>query len=131
VLELFQLMNQSRAPRHLVSPALKNDPADNSDSPGRNDMNGKIQQLLDQITRLEDELNATLEEQQSRLRYQFEGRRVVFEQSVRDAHQRIKLGVFRWFLTIRPQNYLTMPITRCGCWCYQCQLSCCWSTAFR
>ena len=73
-------------------------------------MNSKIQQLLDQITKLEDELNATLEEQQSRLRYQFEGRRVVFEQTVRDAHQRIKLGVFRWFLTVRPQNYLTMPI---------------------
>jgi hypothetical protein len=73
-------------------------------------MNSRIQQLLDQITRLEEELNATLEEQQSRLRFQFEGRRVVFEQTVREAHQRIKLGVFRWFLTVRPQNYLTMPI---------------------
>ena len=73
-------------------------------------MNSKIQELVDQITRLEEELNATLEEQESRLRYQFEGRRVVFEQTVRDAHQRIKLGVFRWFLTVRPQNYLTMPI---------------------
>lgn len=73
-------------------------------------MNSKIQQLLDQITKLEEELNAALEEQQSRLRFQFEGRRVVFEQAVRDAHQRIKLGVFRWFLTVRPQNYLTMPV---------------------
>jgi len=73
-------------------------------------MNSKIQQLLNQITKLEEELNATLEEQQSRLRYQFKGRRVVFEQSVRDTHQRIKLGLFRWFLTVRPQNYLTMPI---------------------
>jgi hypothetical protein len=78
--------------------------------PERNDMNSKIQQLLDQITKLEEELNAALEEQQSRLRFQFEGRRVVFEQAVRDAHRRIKLGVFRWFLTVRPQNYLTMPI---------------------
>ena len=66
--------------------------------------------MLDQITRLEDELNAALEEQQSKLRYQVDGRRVVFEQAVRDAHQRVKLGVFRWFLTVRPQNYLTMPI---------------------
>ena len=73
-------------------------------------MNSKIQQLVEQITRLEEELNATLEEQQSRLRFQFEGRRVVFEQTVREAHQRIKLGVFSWFLTVRPQNYLTMPI---------------------
>jgi len=73
-------------------------------------MNSKIQQLVEQITRLEEELNASLEEQQSRLRFQFEGRRVVFEQTVRDAHQRIRLGVFRWFLTVRPQNYVTMPI---------------------
>jgi hypothetical protein len=73
-------------------------------------MNSRIQQLLDQITKLEEELNATLEAQQSRLRFQFEGRRVVFEQTVREAHRRIKLGVFRWFLTVRPQNYLTMPI---------------------
>jgi hypothetical protein len=73
-------------------------------------MNGKVKQILDQITRLEDELNAVLEEQQSKLRYQVHGRRVVFEQAIRDAHKRLKMGVFRWFLTVRPQNYLTMPI---------------------
>lgn len=73
-------------------------------------MNGRIQQLVDQIAKLQDELNAALDEQKIRLRYQIEGRRVVFEQTIREAHQRIKLGVFRWFLTIRPQNYLTMPI---------------------
>ncbi len=73
-------------------------------------MNSKIQELVDQITRLEDELNATLEEQGSRLRFQFEGQRVVFEQALKEAHERVKLGIFRWFLTVRPQNYLTMPI---------------------
>ena len=73
-------------------------------------MNGKVQHILDQIAKLEAELNAALEEQRSRLRYQFEGKRVVFEQAIREAHQRVKLGVFRWLLTVRPQNYLTMPI---------------------
>lgn len=73
-------------------------------------MNIKVKQILDQITRLEDELNAALEEQQSKLRYQIEGRRVVFEQSIKETHKRLKMGVFRWFLTVRPQNYLTMPI---------------------
>jgi hypothetical protein len=73
-------------------------------------MKDKIQQLVNQITKLQDELNAALDEQKVRLRYQIEGRRVVFEQAIRETHQRIKLGVFRWFLTIRPQNYLTMPI---------------------
>lgn len=73
-------------------------------------MNSQIRQILDQITKLEDELNGALEEHQSRLRYQIEGKRVVFEQTIREAHQRVKLNVFRWFLTVRPQNYLTMPI---------------------
>jgi hypothetical protein len=73
-------------------------------------MNNRISQLVEQITALEDELKVVLEEQQSRLRYQVEGRRVVFEQAIHDAHRRVKLGVFRWFLTVRPQNYLTMPV---------------------
>ncbi len=73
-------------------------------------MNEKIQQLVNQIIKLQEELNAALDEQKVRLRYQIEGRRVVFEQAIRETHQRIKLGVFRWLLTVRPQNYLTMPV---------------------
>ncbi len=73
-------------------------------------MNNRIRQILDQITALEDELQAAIGEQESRLRYQMEGRRVVFERAIREAHQRVRLGVFRWFLTVRPQNFLTMPV---------------------
>ena len=73
-------------------------------------MNMKVKQILDQITRLEDELNTALKEQQSKLHYQVEGRRVVFEQAIKETHKRLKMGVFRWFLTVRPQNYLTMPV---------------------
>jgi len=73
-------------------------------------MNSKVRQILDQISKLEDELQLALEEQQSRLRYQIEGKRVVFEQAIKDAHLRVRLGVFRWFLTVRPQNYITMPV---------------------
>jgi hypothetical protein len=73
-------------------------------------MNSRIRQILDQISALEVELNAAVQEQGGRLRYQLEGHRVVFEQVIRDAHRRVKLGVFRWFLTVRPQNFLTMPI---------------------
>ena len=73
-------------------------------------MNSRIRQILGQIAALEDELHTAIEEQESRLRYQIEGKRVVFEHAIREAHQRVKLGVFRWFLTVRPQNFLTMPI---------------------
>jgi hypothetical protein len=73
-------------------------------------MNNKVRQILDQITALEDELQAMMGEQEIKFHYQIHGKRVVFEQAIREAHKHVKLGVFRWFLTVRPQNYLTMPI---------------------
>ena len=73
-------------------------------------MNNRMRQLLDQIAALEDELHAAIAEQEGRLHYRIEGKRIVFEQAISEAHQKIKQGIFRWFLTVRPQNYLTMPI---------------------
>ncbi|MDO8465108.1 MAG: hypothetical protein Q7S46_07640 [Gallionella sp.] len=73
-------------------------------------MNNRIQQILDQITALEDELHTAIEQHEGRLRYQIEGKRVMFEQTIKDAHLRLKVGVFRWFMTVRPQNFLTAPI---------------------
>lgn len=73
-------------------------------------MNNRIQQILDQITALEDELHTAIEQHEGRLRYEIEGKRVMFEQAIKDAHLRLKVGVFRWFLTVRPQNFLTAPI---------------------
>lgn len=73
-------------------------------------MNNRIRQILDQITVLENELHTLIEQQEGRLRYQIEGKRVTFEHAIRDAHSKVKLGVFRWFMTVRPQNYLTAPI---------------------
>lgn len=73
-------------------------------------MNSRIRQILDQINALEDELHTAIEERESRLRYRIEGRRVTFENAIREAHLRLRMGVFRWFLTVRPQNFLTMPV---------------------
>lgn len=73
-------------------------------------MNSKVRQILDQITALEAELQKTVQDQEGRLSYQIRNKRIIFEQSIEAAHQRVKVGVFRWFLTVRPQNFLTMPI---------------------
>lgn len=73
-------------------------------------MNDKIRGILSQITALEDELRASLQEQEGRLRYQIEGKRVEFEHVVQEAHVKLKRNVFHWFLTVRPQNYLTAPV---------------------
>lgn len=73
-------------------------------------MNEKIRRIIDQIGKLEAELVAATEAGENRIGYRIEGKRVAFEQSYREAHRRVKQGVFRWFLTVRPQNYLTMPV---------------------
>lgn len=73
-------------------------------------MNNRIQQILEQINALEDELHAVVDQQEERLRYRIEGKRVTFEHAIKDAHRKVKLGVFSWFTTVRPQNYLTAPV---------------------
>jgi hypothetical protein len=78
--------------------------------PERFAMNDRIRQIVDQITALEAELNTALQEHGERLRYQFNGKRIVFEKTVKDAHRRVKIGVLRWIVTERPQNFITMPI---------------------
>ncbi len=73
-------------------------------------MNERIRHILNQITSLEDELRTALHEQEGRFLYQIEGKRVEFERSIRETHLRLKMGIFRWFLTVRPQQLLTAPI---------------------
>lgn len=73
-------------------------------------MNDRMRQLLEQIVALEEELRTELQAQQSRWFYHIVGRRIEFEQAVRETHRRLKVGIFRWLATVRPQNYLTAPI---------------------
>lgn len=73
-------------------------------------MNDRIQQILNQITALEDDLRTALNEQQSTMFFQIKGKRVEFEQSIKEAHKRLKTNFFRWLVTNRPQNLITGPI---------------------
>lgn len=73
-------------------------------------MNERIQQLLNQITALEDDLRTALNEQQSSMFFQIKGKRVEFEQSIKETHLRLKTNFFRWLVTNRPQNLITGPI---------------------
>lgn len=73
-------------------------------------MNDKIRELLDQITKLEDELRIALRAQPSTILFQINGKRIEFEQSIKESHKRLKTNFFRWLITNRPQNLLTGPI---------------------
>lgn len=73
-------------------------------------MNDRIQQILNEITALEDDLRTALNEQQSTIFFQVKGKRIEFEQSIKEAHKRLKTNFFRWLVTNRPQNLITGPI---------------------
>ena len=73
-------------------------------------MNDRIRQLLDQMTALEEDLRKAMQEQEATLLYRVKGKKVEFEESVREAHRRLKTGFFHWLVTYRPQNLITGPI---------------------
>jgi hypothetical protein len=73
-------------------------------------MNDNIRNLLAQIGALENELATALQAQESKMFFQIDGKRVQFEQSVKQAHRRLKSGFFHWLVTYRPQNLITGPI---------------------
>jgi hypothetical protein len=73
-------------------------------------MNDRIQHLLTQMAALEDDLREALHEQETSALFEIRGKRVEFEQSIRQAHRRLKTGFFRWLVTNRPQNLITGPV---------------------
>jgi hypothetical protein len=73
-------------------------------------MNDRVRQILDQISILEDEIQSELNKQGSKWFYQIQGKRIEFERSIKETHRSIKMGIIHWFMTVRPQNYLTAPI---------------------
>ena len=73
-------------------------------------MNERITQLLAQMAALEDELRTAVHDQESRMFFQINGKRIEFESSVKAAHRKLKKNFFRWLVTNRPQNLITGPI---------------------
>jgi hypothetical protein len=73
-------------------------------------MNARINELLQQMAVLENELRAALHEQEAGLLFRIKGRRVEFEQSLAEAHRRLKTGFWHWLVAYRPQNLITGPI---------------------
>jgi hypothetical protein len=71
---------------------------------------GKIEQLLQQIRQLEDELRNELNQRSQVIGFTISGKRVEFERSIRQAHKRLKYGIWRWLFGVRPINIITAPI---------------------
>jgi hypothetical protein len=72
-------------------------------------MNDRIRNLLAQLEVAEKELEKALQERQVHLNFSFKGKRVEFEDSVKQAHKQLKIGLIKW-LGNRPLNLITAPI---------------------
>ena len=73
-------------------------------------MNDRVRQILDQISALEDEMQSEMNAQSSKWFYKIQGKRIEFEHAIKETHRSLKKDIFHWFMTVRPQNYITAPI---------------------
>jgi hypothetical protein len=73
-------------------------------------MNDRIAEILAKMAALEDDLRTAVNEQESKMLFRINGKKVEFERSVKDAHRKLKNNFFRWLVTNRPQNLITGPI---------------------
>jgi hypothetical protein len=73
-------------------------------------MNDRINQILAQMATLEADLRSAVNDQESRMFFRINGRRVEFERSVSDAHRKLKTNFLRWLVADRPQNLITGPL---------------------
>ena len=56
-------------------------------------MSSKINELIDKIAKLENQLVEEIREQEAEFHYKLEGTRVKFEDSVLEAHRRLKVAI--------------------------------------
>lgn len=73
-------------------------------------MNSRISELLEEIREREEELEDAIRTHEVAFLYRFEGTKVKFEQTVLQAHRRLKVGLFRWLRASSPRNVISAPL---------------------
>lgn len=69
----------------------------------------QVREVLEEISRLEQELGQIIQSQQAQIRYRIEGTKVRFEQAVRESHARLRTKLPRWFRESSPRNVVSAP----------------------
>ncbi len=72
-------------------------------------MEDRIRQILGQITHLEEELRQALQQREHKVLFTVRGKRIEFESVVRARHRALRVGLLRWLVSSRPQNWLSAP----------------------
>jgi hypothetical protein len=72
-------------------------------------MTGRVRQILNEITALEGELRAALNEREQSVLFEIRDRRIRFRQSVREAHLKLKKRLPRWLGESSLRAVLSVP----------------------
>ena len=73
-------------------------------------MNPRIAELLEEIREREEELEDLVRVQEEKILFHLEGNKIRFEEAVREAQQKLKVGVARWLRESKPRNLLSAPV---------------------
>jgi hypothetical protein len=73
-------------------------------------MNNRIKELIDQIKLLEEDLSQEIHQHEDSMLYHLKGKKVEFEQSIKEVHRKLKTGIIPWLFGVRPINIITAPI---------------------
>lgn len=66
--------------------------------------------MLEEIREREEELEDLLRTQEAKFLYQLEGKKIRFEEAVRQAQIKLKIGLLRWLRESNPRNVLSAPV---------------------
>jgi hypothetical protein len=73
-------------------------------------MSERIRELLAHIQTLEEELQEEFQRAESHVLYEIRDRRVHFDEKVKRAHRKLRMGLIRWLRTSHPLNVLSAPV---------------------
>lgn len=72
-------------------------------------MNDEIRRLVQQLADLEEELRDRLYEQETRVMYQLEGKKVLFKEQVKDAHDKLREALLPYLGGASWRSYASAP----------------------
>ncbi len=72
-------------------------------------MSEKVSRLLEKIKKLQTELESELEEQATKFKYKMEGKTVLFDEAVVEAHRKLRVNILTWLRSSLLRNIISAP----------------------
>lgn len=73
-------------------------------------MSDTLEKLQARLSELENQIEAEWDRRRAEMQYRLERGRIVFEEGVKDAHRRVRIGLWRFLRRTRPTVILSAPV---------------------